>query len=285
MEQELLRKVQLVQLEIAQEIKRVCQENGIRFWLDFGSALGAVRHGGFIPWDDDLDMGMLREDYEKFLQVASSQLDPRYVLMCWQTEERYPHQYAKVMKRGTVYRESVYHGTAFAGIFVDIFPYDRMPDDPAQRRQTGSKLAVYRAMIRAKCGYKTWRAGGAFSAKRWLKNLPFRFLSLFFNLRSLREKSDRLACRYNGCQELSICTPQGVFAYGVEQAPRRYLEHLTQISFEGELFPVPEDYDGYLTCLYGDYMCPPPEEERVGQHSVVEVDLGDGEEIWRQTEL
>ena len=71
----------------------------------------------------------------------------------------------------------------------------------------------------------------------------------------------------------------------MEQAPRRYLEHLTQISFEGELFPVPEDYDGYLTCLYGDYMCPPPEEERVGQHSVVEVDLGDGEEIWRQTEL
>ena len=78
MEQEVLRKVQLCQLEIAKEIKRVCEENGIGYFLCCGTFLGAVRHQGFIPWDDDLDMGMLREDYEKFLEIAPEKLDSRF---------------------------------------------------------------------------------------------------------------------------------------------------------------------------------------------------------------
>lgn len=274
MDRETLRKVQLVQLEIAKEVKRVCEENGISYWLDSGTLLGAVRHKGFIPWDDDLDLGMLREDYEKFLQIAPGKLKEEYVLLCWQLDPQYPHQFAKVMKRGTVYREEAHYGSSFDGIFVDVFPYDQMPDEPGEIRWVGFRLMAYRAMIRAKCGHRTWTVNGKFYVKRWLKNLPFRFLSLFFGRRALRERSDRLSCRYNGT-EFAYCTPQGVFDYPEWRMPLRYFTELTQLPFEWELFSVPADYDGYLTCAYGDYMTPPPESEREDRHSIVEVKFGD----------
>ena len=106
MEQELLRKVQLTLLEIAVEIKRVCEENDIRYFLSDGTFLGAVRHQGFIPWDDDMDMGMLRADYEKFCRVAPTALKPEYCLETWDLDAGYGLPFAKVMKRNTVYLES-----------------------------------------------------------------------------------------------------------------------------------------------------------------------------------
>ena len=106
MEKDLLRKVQLTQLEIAKEIHRVCEENDIRYFLSDGTFLGAVRHQGFIPWDDDMDIGMLREDYEKFCRIAPQKLGEKYVFQNWYTDPNYGLPFGKVMKRGTVYQES-----------------------------------------------------------------------------------------------------------------------------------------------------------------------------------
>lgn len=106
MERELLRKVQLKQLEIAKEIKRVCEENEIGYFLCYGTFLGAVRHKGFIPWDDDLDLGMLRADYEKFCRIAPSALKPEFCLQTWYTDPNYGLPFGKVMLRNTIYLES-----------------------------------------------------------------------------------------------------------------------------------------------------------------------------------
>ena len=106
MDRETLRQVQLDQLEIAKDIKRVCEENGIRYHLAFGSLLGAVRHKGFIPWDDDMDFGMLREDYERFLEIAPKKLKDEFFLQTWHTDPYYPLAFAKVRKKGTVFQEA-----------------------------------------------------------------------------------------------------------------------------------------------------------------------------------
>ena len=157
MEQELLNKVRSVQLEIAKEIRRVCEENDISCFLAHGTFLGAVRHKGFIPWDDDMDMGMLRQDYEKFCRIAPSKLKPEFCLQTWYTEPNYALPFGKVMKRGTVYLENKKtRRLQDNGIYVDIFPYDYAPEDPvARNRMTASLLSIYRMKL-MKSGYKPW---------------------------------------------------------------------------------------------------------------------------------
>ena len=105
MEQEILRKVQMTQLEIAKEIRRVCEENNIRYFLADGTFLGAVRHQGFIPWDDDMDLAMPRADYERFCRIAPEKLDPKYCLQTWYSDPNYALPFGKVVKRNTVYLE------------------------------------------------------------------------------------------------------------------------------------------------------------------------------------
>ena len=157
MEQELLNKVRSVQLEIAKEIRRVCEENDISCFLAHGTFLGAVRHKGFIPWDDDMDMGMLRSEYEKFCRIAPSKLKPEYCLQTWYTEPNYALPFAKVMKRNTVYLENKKtRRLQNNGIYVDIFPYDYAPEDSFQRNQlTAQLLSIYRMKL-MNCGYKPW---------------------------------------------------------------------------------------------------------------------------------
>ena len=144
-----LRELQLVELEILLEVDRVCRENGIEYFLDGGTALGAVRHGGFIPWDDDIDIGMTRENYEKFLEIAPEKLKNDYFLQTRKTDKKAPYMYAKVRKNGTVFMEwnkrnlDMHHG-----IYIDIFPYDNVPDDIKERNEYLAKCGrLYRLYL------------------------------------------------------------------------------------------------------------------------------------------
>ena len=149
MEQELLRRVQLTLLEIAVEIKRVCEENDIRYFLSDGTLLGAVRHQGFIPWDDDMDMGMLRADYEKFCRIAPKALKPEYCLETWNTDSGYGLPFAKVMKRNTVYLESKKNTKMREkGFYIDVFPFDNAPaEEEAQQALVRKLLPIARMML------------------------------------------------------------------------------------------------------------------------------------------
>ena len=150
----MLRQVQLKQLEIAKEIKKICDENEIKYFLDSGTLLGAVRHKSFIPWDDDLDIGMLRDDYEKFINIAPQKLSNNFILQTWKTDEEYANAFAKIRMKNTLYIESSTNGNNMNhGIFIDVFPYDTYPNKKYQRFYQGIMLTFYKRILKVKCNY------------------------------------------------------------------------------------------------------------------------------------
>lgn len=142
-----LRRLQLVELDILEVVADVCERHGIRWFLDRGTALGAVRHKGFIPWDDDVDVGMLREDYERFLQIAEKELPNGYSLHTPDNTPHYAPLFAKVYKDGTEFwSREISESKCEQGIFVDIFPYDTMSTDEVdQKRQCKEAIRWTRA--------------------------------------------------------------------------------------------------------------------------------------------
>lgn len=130
-----LKRLHTVLYEILGEIVRVCTVLHIPYFIQGGSAIGAHFNHGIVPWDDDIDVGMLREDYERFLREAPDILDPKYFLEWFGTESNTPFYFAKVKKNGTEFREYMFRELDIHhGIFVDIFPYDRIPDSPVLER-------------------------------------------------------------------------------------------------------------------------------------------------------
>lgn len=271
----MLRRVQLTQLEIAREIKRVCEENDIRFFLLGGTYLGAVRHQGFIPWDDDMDLGMLRGEYEKFCRIAPEKLGPDYCLQTWYTEPNYSLPFGKVMKRGTVYLESKKSRRLQEnGIYVDIFPFDSVPQD-LQHRQKLAKhlLRLYRLRL-MKCGYKPWMEEDKVLWHKRLGYLFYQFQALFCGKQALARDYDALAEAQPDTDTVSEQSGMAQPLY----VRRAWCEDLVNYTFEGEQFPAPRAYDEFLTIYYGDYMQLPPEDQRENRHQIVQVDFGDGEE-------
>ena len=124
-----LKKLHIVEVEILDEIDRVCKKNNIEYFLIGGTLLGAIRHKGFIPWDDDLDVGMTRENYEKFINIAPNELDSKYYLDNFKTNTNCHLPFSKIRKNNTTMdEEATKNFNNHKGIFVDIFPFDKLKD-------------------------------------------------------------------------------------------------------------------------------------------------------------
>lgn len=250
---ELLRMLQLTQLEILVEFDRVCRKNNIKYCLGCGTLLGAIRHNGFIPWDDDIDVWMLRKEYERFCSICKKELDQKYFFQNWDTDPYFNSAYGKIRKNGTSFKrvgqEKIkYHD----GIYIDVLPLDNMPDDYWQRCIMGVKAWVYRKV--------TYARAGAVCEEKFSKRLIFRFLSLV-PINWAKKKFYALITKYDD-KETLYCKCLGDIhftAYWKDD-----FRELIEWDFEGHSFFVPARYDSVLKNDIGiDYMKCPPDNERV----------------------
>lgn len=270
MDKETLRKAQLTMLEIGKEIKRVCDENNISYFLDSGTLLGAVRHEGFVPWDDDMDIGMLRTDYDRFLAVAPEKLNSQYELVTWENDEYYGHAFAKVQKKGTVWLENMTSPSkAKHGIYVDVFPYDSYPDDVGSQRKLKFELSYYKTMIRAKSHYCTWKENNGTNIKKYLLYIPFRIMCRFYSRKKLIGKYNGTVEKYR-CENTEYMYAHCASTIGNWLIPAYIFDNFTEHDFEDDVFSVPSKSHDYLVSAYGDYMTPLPPEKRYDQHQIIE---------------
>lgn len=251
-----LRHMQLIQVELLHEFDRVCRLHGIKYIIASGTLLGAVRYQGFIPWDDDIDVEMLREDYEAFLKAARQDLDKRMFFQDRRTDRNYPWLYGKLRMNGTsAVRVGQEHLKMHSGVFIDIFPRDPMPNSAAARQSFEFIAKLCRKILYA----RVMRSSAPTTLKRlgWTlvsfipKGLPFGVEYLLRNCIN-KEKAERVRCYgYHG-------------RYETEGYDRRWFTELTELPFEGGSYFAPADWDGYLVHAYdADYMTPPPESERI----------------------
>lgn len=255
-----LKEHQEVLFELLQEFDRVCRKNDIPYVVFCGTALGAVRHKGFIPWDDDLDVSMLRSDYERFLKVAPNELKAQYFLQA-EFSEHWPMHFSKLRKNNTTCLEKFHpkDKNIHQGIYIDLFPCDNAADKDWIRRLQHFASRIVLAKNLSKRGYETdSNLKKAFMACCHLLPLkPFHRFAMRAKHHNSKYVHTFLACtsKYK----------TGVYL-------RSWFTETIEMEFEGLKVPVSAHYDKLLTILYGDYMKIPKEEERKCKVHAILVD-------------
>ncbi len=269
-----IEEAQKVQLEILLEFDKLCKKHDIHYQLFSGTLIGAIRHNGFIPWDDDIDVCMLREEYDRFLAVSAKELDGNYFLQNYHTDKKFQSQYSKIRKNKTRYVENLVQDVEMhQGIFIDVFPYDNVR--PGTLKGKAQRILIDQLKIINYC--RVMRVND--SEKK--KGLRLAKKSAYYLLKVIpKNKVDRLitrlACQFNKSDEkcvgeLSIST--GKNTYDSFVIKKEFFYDSIEWDFEGYAFPVPRAYDEVLTKNYGDYMKMPPLKEQEPHHGIVEINF------------
>ena len=259
-----LRELQQVLLGMLLDVAEACRALDIPFFLAEGTLLGAVRHQGFIPWDDDLDLYLLRPDYERFRALAPELLGDRYRIQHPTTVENYWSSFLKVRLVDGPQRfqqAHIAHLTQDNGPLIDIFPVERVP------RPDGLKLALRSASIRFLRGCLVQKLGVE-PAERPVKRL-LRAASRVLSLGFIHRHLDRLLRMDGERPHAYLATLATFHPLRSQVVPAEVFARQEWVDFEGRRMPVPIGYDELLTAVYGDYRTPPPPAERGLRHQFV----------------
>lgn len=260
--------VQKIELNILAELDRICRKHNINYTLAYGTLLGAIRHNGFIPWDDDVDVCMLRRDYEKFRKVCEEELDKKYFYQTNETDSEYYHLFDKIRANDTVFKESFlekYH--IHHGVYIDIFPLDYVPDSSIKRMLQYCKFHFYRLGLMSKYMMISARSG-----KKKCAAIILKFLYKPFPLKKLYDGACDAASKYKNKAETNVQSFYSPYKRK-DIFDRRYFEEYIEVRYEEYKFFVIKNYDIILSRLYNDYMEYPPEEQRITRHDLVELKL------------
>lgn len=253
-----LQEIQQGSFQVLLKIKEICEKENIKYFLMYGTLLGAIRHNGFIPWDDDIDVGMLRADYERFIQYCidhKEEIKP-FELMHYRTNKKYIYPIARLSdsRYRIEYNDAKDYGL---GLFVDIYPFDKIDINDKRLIKEGKKRIWWicncgcKHLIRSKNPIKT------------VLKIPFYIMSRFINLNKLLAKQDIQMQKY----EAEAVDNIAISIWAISRVyPKDFCATVIPHVFNGSEFLIPEKYDIALTKCYGDYMRLPPEEERAGHH-------------------
>jgi lipopolysaccharide cholinephosphotransferase len=258
MEPEKLRFLQLKELEILLEVNRICKKYNLTYYLIGGTALGAVRHKGFIPWDDDIDLGLPREDYNKLLNLCKTELGEKFFLQTNKTDKNYMYQFGKIRLNNTAFvQEELKNFKIHHGIFIDIFPIDGIPNNAQLRKTQKTFYNLFNFIRDCKVQPRTQNP---------LKSKIRSIISRTFPWSLVHSVIDWVTSWVSCKQTKLMANILGRAGYDKEAMPVEFFGDPEYLDFEGHLLPVPKEWDKYLTRLYGNYMELPPINKRVNHN-------------------
>jgi lipopolysaccharide cholinephosphotransferase len=261
-----LREVQLGELAVAKQLDEICRKLNLRYWLMYGTLLGAVRHQGFIPWDDDVDVMMPRPDYEKLIDylIAHAEEIAPLKLMHYRTNKDYIYPIARLSdsRYHIKYNKAKDYGL---GLFVDIYPLDGGGNTPeeAEGILRAQQFDLSMALLAGTDKYYS-------SASHWIRNAPKFLAYLYAKARGANHYARKLDL--NGQKysyEDSKYVAQTNWDSWILVYEKEWFDHIEYMQFEDTMLCVPKEYDKILTQTFGDYMTPPPEDKRIAQHDYV----------------
>ncbi len=276
-DQETLHKVQQAELHILKDFMALCDRHGLDYFGMGGTGIGALRHQGFIPWDDDIDIALPRDDFDLFCQYAKAELADDYILMNTAENENYPLMTTRLMLKETEFREEALKQIDCPlGIFLDLYPLDKTSDDPKKFKKQSweawfwSKMLILRSIPFPVLGFGGVKASLAHAVCA----LVYAGMAVFRISKKWLYKKCLDACtRYNEletCSRLNYPCDTSPF-FNIHKTDEIY--PLQKLKFEDVMLNFPRDLHSHLTMIYGDYMQLPPVEKRKN-HYPYKLDLG-----------
>ena len=251
-----------IQLDILIAFHQFCIEHNIKYSLAGGTLIGAIRHKGFIPWDDDIDVYLLREDYEKLNAAFPSAFNDKFILVTRERDCKWNRAYGKLYDSRTVMKEHALNTYKQLGVGIDVFPIDDVPDEQSEWDSYNRKRKLLRDIYTIK--------SLQFSTKRSAEKNVLIFISRIllwpFSFRFLSTMIDKYSQKYNGKGYTHVyenCLGVYNSKYPWKKSD---LENVIDTEFEGHTVKIMKGYEDYLTCIYGDYMKLPPVEKRNTHH-------------------
>lgn len=253
-----------VELDLLQQFVKVCDKLELNYFIVQGTLIGAVRHKGFIPWDDDIDVGVMRKDYEILVEKGQELLPEGYFLQTHENDPGYPQCFAKIRKTSTSFVETTVKNCKMNhGIYIDVFPFDYYPERALERKIFEAKKFLLKYRVRNVFYVPADNEKGlANTVKRMLMKFG---KVLYPTLDGALAKQKKL---FTQVKESSYLVNNGSPWGTREIVLAEWMKESTVLEFEGIKVKAPIGYDQYLTKVYGDYMTLPPEEKRIPHHYI-----------------
>lgn len=272
-----MNEIQTHLLKMLKDFIKVAEKHNLRYFVNGGTCLGAIRHKGFIPWDDDVDVMMPRSDYDKFLTLQNEFKDTPYFIQTWRTDPHYVYCFAKLRDSSTTYIENYYAAHRINhGMWIDIFPIDGMSYKEKKREKCAKRVKFV--------WYESYMSYLPQLTRKFKKETFFKDLGLnivggltyIFDIFHFRQRIIERHCRHYSFDKAVLAGLYFDFDTKHAAMDKHIFDEFTLMDFEDIKVRVPKDYDKYLTMLFGDYMTPPPKEKQVGQHKNKGYSLTEG---------